>query len=33
MADYYNFQQVVQMSGIAKSTLVQLQSKDFWNRR
>jgi len=27
MADYYNFQQVVQMCGIAESTLEQLQSK------
>lgn len=27
MADYYNFQQVAQMCGIAESTLEQLQSK------
>ena len=27
MADYYNFQQVVQLCGIAESTLEQLQSK------
>jgi hypothetical protein len=27
MADYYNFQQVVQMCGIAESTLEQLPSK------
>ena len=27
MANYYNFQQVVQMCGIAESTLEQLQSK------
>jgi DNA-binding transcriptional MerR regulator len=27
MADYYNFQQVVQICGIAESTIAQLQSK------
>ena len=27
MADYYNFQQVAQICGIAESTLEQLQSK------
>ena len=27
MADYYNFQQVVQICGIAESTLAQLQNK------